>query len=207
MKEIPVTKIALLALMAEISHKKTTLERLHQIISKDLSISYKLLRFLNSAYFYRVEEVKNVKHAIAFLGEKELRRFLLLVMISKFAENKPTELIRLSLLRAKFCELLAKNSLLAEYELELFMVGLFSFIDTMLDADMEVIMGKLPVSRDVKDALVHRRGMFSPFVDAVVAYERRQDDIFSSIMDELNIDANRVADIYLESVKYANGLL
>ena len=206
-KELASIKLTLLNLMAEVARKATTLERLHLIISKDLAISYKLLRFLNSAYFYRLEKVRSVKHAIAYLGEKELRRFLLLVIVSELAMDKPTELVRLSLIRAKFCELLARQSILVDYDLEIFMVGMFSFMDTMLDADMKVVMEKLPVSDAVKDALVNGTGMFAPFLDAVIAYERRQDGQFIEILDELGVDSASVPDLYLEAVKYSNGML
>jgi len=206
-KELASKKITLLTLMAEIAKKQTTLDRLHLIISQDVAISFKLLRFLNSAYFYRLEKVKSVKHAIAFLGEKELRRFLLLVIVSKLSMDKPAELVRLSLVRAKFSELLAQNSILAEYDLEVFMVGMLSFMDTMLDVDMATVMDRLPVSDAVKDALIFRRGMFAPFLDAVVAYERRQDKLFVELIEELNIDSKLVPDIYLEAIKYSNGML
>ncbi len=207
LKELASVKMTLLSLMAEVARKSTTLDRLHFIISKDLAISYKLLRFLNSAYFYRVELVKSVKHAIAYLGEKELRRFLLLVIVAELAVDKPSELVRLSLVRAKFCELLARHSILAEYDLEIFMVGMFSFMDTMLETEMSVIMDKLPVSEAVRDALVHGTGMFSPFLDATIAYERRQENRFVEIMQECSVDSSTVPELYLEAVKYANGLL
>ncbi len=207
LKELASVKMTLLSLMAEVARKSTTLDRLHFIISKDLAISYKLLRFLNSAYFYRVEKVKSVKHAIAYLGEKELRRFLLLVIVAELAVDKPSELVRLSLVRAKFCELLARHSILAEYDLEIFMVGMFSFMDTMLETEMSVIMDKLPVSEAVRDALVHGTGMFSPFLDATIAYERRQENRFVEIMQECSVDSSTVPELYLEAVKYANGLL
>lgn len=206
-KELASTKVTLLSLMAEVARKSTTLERLHHIISRDLAVSYKLLRFLNSAYFYRLEKVKSVKHAIAYLGEKELRRFLLLVLVSELAMEKPTELVRLSLVRAKFCELLAQHSILSAYDLEIFMVGLFSFMDTMLDAEMHVIMDKLPVSDAVKDALVHRSGMYSPFIEAIIAYERRQDQQFLEVISDLSIPSQKVPELYLEAVKYSNGML
>ncbi len=206
-KEIPMTKIGLFTLMAEITRKSTSLERLHTIISKDISVSYKLLRFLNSAYFYRLEKVKSVKHAIAYLGEKELRRFLLLVTISKLAEEKPTELIRHSLVRAKFCELLGKHSMLFDYQSELFLVGLFSFIDALLDTDIKIIMEKLPVTDAVYKALVERKGVLSPFVDAMTAYERRQEKVFLTTINELDIDSEIVPELYMRAVSYSNGLV
>ncbi len=206
-KELASTKITLFSLLAEIGRKSTTLERLYKIISQDLAISYKLLRFLNSAYFYRLEKVKNVKHAIAYLGEKELRRFLILVIVSELATDKPTELVRQSLVRAKFCELLAQRSLLADYGLEVFMVGMFSFMDAMLDVDMKMVMDKLPLTDEVKDALINRQGMFAPFLDAVVAYERRQWQPFLALLEELNVVDAPVAELYLQAVKYANGMV
>ncbi len=206
-KEVTSIKLTLFNLLGEISRKKTTLERLHKIISKDLAISYKLLRFLNSAYFYRLEKVKNVKHAIAYLGEKELRRFLILVIVSELAMDKPTELVRQSLLRAKFCELLARKSMLAEYDLEVFMVGMLSFMDAMLDIEMGVVMEKLPVTDEIKDALVHNTGMFAPFLDAVIAYERKKTDRFLELLAELHIDSEPIPEMYLEAVKYSNGMV
>ncbi|MEE4241451.1 MAG: EAL domain-containing protein [Desulfopila sp.] len=206
-KELASTKMTLFSLLAEVGKKTTTLERLHHIVSQDLATSYKLLRFLNSAYFYRLEKVKSVKHAIAFLGEKELRRFILLVIVSELATEKPTELVRQSLVRAKFCELLASRSLLAEYGLEIFMVGMFSFMDAMLDIDMKKVMEKLPVTDEVKNALVNRSGMFAPFINAVEAYERRQGGRFLEYIEELNINTDSVAKFYLEAVKYSNGMV
>lgn len=206
-KELKSLKVTLFSLLAEIGKKKTTLERLHLIIAQDLAISYKLLRFLNSAYFYRLEKVKSVKHAIAYLGEKELRRFLILVIVSELAMEKPTELVRQSLLRAKFCELLARKSIFADYDLEVFMVGMFSFMDTMLDTEMGAIMEKLPVSDEVKDALIHHTGILSPFLEAVIAYERKQHEIFVELMNELHIELDSVPDLYLEAVKYSNGMV
>lgn len=206
-KELESVKLTLLNLMAEVARKATTLERLHKIISKDIAISYKLLRFLNSAYFYRLEKVKSVKHAIAYLGEKELRRFLLLVIVSELAVEKPAELVRLSLIRAKFCELMAKNSTLAHFELEVFMVGMFSFMDAMLDTDMPAIMDKLPVSDKVRDALAHRKGPLAPFLLATVAYERRQGRVFTELTASLGISTEIIPDLYLEAVRYSNGML
>lgn len=206
-KEVTSVKVTLFNLLGEISKKKTTLERLHRIISQDLAISYKLLRFLNSAYFYRLEKVKNVKHAIAYIGEKELRRFLILVIVSELAMDKPSELVRQSLLRAKFCELLARKSMLAEYDLEVFMVGMLSFLDAMLSIKMSAVMEKLPVTDEIKDALVHGTGMFAPFLDGVVAYERKQTDRFLEVLAELHIDSEHIPELYLEAVKYSNGMV
>jgi len=205
-KELVSSKVSLLHLLGEVTRESTTIERLHAIISKDVAISYKLLRFLNSAYFYRRQEVKNVKHAIAYLGEKELRSFLLLMIVSELAREKPGELTRLALVRAKFCELLALKSPLRRSSSALSMMGMFSLIDTMLDASMKDVMEKLPLSAIVKEALVYSTGEFAPFLDAVIAYERNQFSRFETIAVKNGIESSYAPDIYLQAMSYANGL-
>ncbi|WP_136808121.1 EAL and HDOD domain-containing protein [Desulfosediminicola flagellatus] len=205
-KELAATQISMVHLLAEVTQKTTTLERLHKIISVDVAISYKLLRFLNSAYFYRLQKVKTVKHAIAYLGEKELRRFIILIIISELASDKPDELIRMALVRAKFCELLGEEATDNFDTSELFMMGLFSFIDVMLDTPMNEIMDKLPLSPNVQAALTSQLGPYAIFLDIVQYYERGKDRLLSSNFSKIGVDENHVADMYLKALQYSNGL-
>jgi len=205
-KELTAARITMFRLLAEVSLKSTTLEKLHKIISNDISISYKLLRFLNSAYFYRLEKVTTVKHAIAYLGERELRRFILLVLISELASDKPDELVRMTLVRAKFCELLAEASSFFYDSAELFLLGMFSFIDVMLDSPMTEIMDKLPLSEQLKSALIHQDGDYAVFLDIMRYYERRQLLQLEKVFRVIGVDEQLVPELYLKSLKYANGL-
>lgn len=205
-KELALTKITLLNLLAEINLKKTTTERLYQIFSRDVAISYKLLRYVNSSYFYRLEEVKTVKRAIAYIGEKELRRFLILIIVSELAIKKPGELVRMSLVRAKFCELLALQCRFRNSSQELFLMGLFSLIDSMLDTTMDVVMDKLPIGKNVKNALTYQTGEFVPFLKAVIAYERGQLSACTDALKDIKIDMDQVPDFYLRALQYANAI-
>ncbi|MBW1634993.1 MAG: EAL domain-containing protein [Deltaproteobacteria bacterium] len=206
-KELAVSKITLYNLLAEVTGKKTTIERLHDIISTDVAISYKLLRFINSAYFYRLQKVKTVKQGIAYLGENQLRRFLILVIVSELSVDKPGELVRLCLVRAKFCELLARQSRLKNVAMELFLLGLFSLIDSMLDTDINVLMDKLPVAEEIKQALSTQSGKYIPFLEAAIAYERGQIHKFNKALLLTGVDSGPVPDIYLRSLQYANALV
>jgi c-di-GMP-related signal transduction protein len=205
-KELALAKITLLNLLVEVTQKKTTIERLYEIFSTDVAISYKLLRFVNSAYFYRMEEVKTLKHAIAFVGEKELRRFVILIVVSELTLKKPGELVRLSLVRAKFCELLSLQSQYKNFSSEMFLMGMFSLIDSMLDSTMDIVMAKLPIGRKVKEALAHQKGDFMPFLEAVIAYERGQIDACTDALDDVKVDIAIVPGIYLDALRYANML-
>lgn len=206
-KDLEANHLNLLSLLAEVTQPSTTLERLHQIISRDVAISYKLLRFLNSAYFYLVERVTTVKHAIAYLGEKELRRFIILVLVSKLASNKPDELVRLALMRGKFCEMLGKETAYSDDSAELYLVGLFSLIDVMLDTSMETVTSKLKLSPQAEAALLHNQGEYAIFLDIAKAYERLQPRKIDAYLEILGIVQEKAPPIYLEAVRYANALM
>jgi len=206
-KELAVSKITLYNLLAEVTGKETTVERLHDIISTDVAISYKLLRFINSAYFYRLQKVKTVKQGIAYLGENQLKRFLILAIVSELSVDKPGELVRLCLVRAKFCELLARQSRFKNVAMELFLLGLFSLIDSMLDTDIDVLMDKLPVAEEIKEALSTGGGVYMPFLDVAIAYERGQISQFTTCLRRLDVDQSLVPDMYLRSLQYANALV
>lgn len=205
--ELTVAKVNLLRLLHEVTQKQTTLSRLHGIISHDVATSYKLLRFLNSAYFYRLEKVSSIKHAIAYLGEKELRRFILLIIISELAVNAPNELVRLVLVRAKFCELLAANSPYSMKAEQLFILGLFSSLDVMLDTPMDQVMEHLPINTEIKNALISSSGILSLFLQTAVAVERKQKAKALELLKELSVDLGTVSENYMTAIRYSNGLV
>jgi c-di-GMP-related signal transduction protein len=205
--ELSIAKVNLLRLLNEVTQKKTTLSRLHEIISHDVATSYKLLKFLNSAYFYRLEKVSSIKHAIAYLGEKELRRFILLIIISELAVDAPGELVRLVLVRAKFCELLATNSPYSLKAEQLFILGLFSSLDSMLSASMDKVMEQLPIATEIKNALVSNSGILSLFLQTAIAVERKQRHRAAELLKELSIDAGSVSESYMTAIQYSNGLI
>ena len=205
--ELPSVKVNLIRLLAEVSQKKTTVKRLEEIVSADVALTYKLLRYLNSAHFYLLEKVKSVARAISFLGEKRFRRFVLLVLISEIASDKPEELVKLAVVRAKFCELLAGQGAMKEHSGELFLVGLFSLIDAMLDKPMKELMKQISLSQDVKTALASRTGLYSAVLEAVECYERGEMRGCQCALQEAGIRPDELGDIYLKALEYGDQLL
>lgn len=206
-QELESVKTSLIALLAEVSKKSTTVGRLEQIIGKDVALSYKLLKYINSSYFYRVNAIESVRHAIVFLGEKEIRRFLLLVIISEIATDKPGELIKLAVVRARFCELLAESCGYKQMSAEIFLLGLLSLLDAMLDVKMETVIDQLPLGKVLKAALGSRSGPLVPFLDAVIAFERHDREACVAALDELGVDKGLVQKMYLDSLAFAESLM
>ena len=206
-QELEALKTSLIALLAEVSKKSTTLDRLEHIIGKDVSLSYKLLKYINSSYFYRITTIESVRHAIVYLGEKEIRRFLLLVIISEIATDKPGELIRLAVNRGRFCELLARESGYTSMTEEIFLLGLFSLLDAMLDIPMQTVINQLPLNSMMKSALLDRTGPLAPFLQAIVAIEQGSVEACIVALDELGVDCGRVRRLYLDAIAFTEALM
>lgn len=204
--ELESVKTSLIALLAEVTKKSTTAQRLEQIIAKDVALSFKLLKYINSSYFYRINAIDSVRHAIVFLGEKEIKRFIILVIISEIATDKPGELIKLAIVRARFCELLAESCDYRKMSMEIFLLGLLSLLDAMLDVKMEKVIDQLPLGNVLKKALSSRTGPMAPFLDAVIAFERHDLNACVAALDELGVDKSQVQKMYLDSLAFADAL-
>jgi len=202
-KEITSSKLSLLHMLAEINRPNISTNRLTEIIAADVALSYKLLRYVNSSYFYRVSKVDSIAHAVAFLGEDKIKRFVTLLIISEIASEKPPELVRLAAVRARFCFLLGENSSRAIISSELFMLGLFSLLHAMLDSTMEKITNKLPLSKEVKSALTSGKGPLAPYLQAVIAYEKREKETCRKALKMIQVPPSSVYEMYLESLNYA----
>lgn len=203
-KEISSTKTSMVRLLAEVNMRSTTVERLEEIVNHDVGISYKLLRYINSAYFYLLNEVESIRQAIVYLGEQGIKQFITLVIISELASDKPKELIRTSVIRAKFCEELAHKSsrnLSADHA---FLLGLFSLIDAVLDTDMESVLAKLPLSNDIKASLLRQQGPLAPLLQAVLSYEKRDAQNCLPCIKELGIDPKDVYPAYKNAVAFSD---
>ncbi len=206
-KDITASKLTLLQILAEVNKEAFNFVELEKLISKDVSMSYKLLRYINSAYFRRVKEITSIKHAIVLLGEREVRRFISLIGVTTLADDKPDELVSVSIIRARLCELLAKNSSMKFDMSELFTLGLFSFIDAIMDDHIESLMAKLPLSAGIKNALVKREGPLWDFLALANAYEAGRWEETRRAAERVGVTGEVIPQLYLDAVGWANSLV
>ncbi len=203
-KEIGAAKINLLKLLTEINQAQTTLEKIRTIIEQDASLTYKLLRYINSSYFSRISSVNSVAQAIAYLGEQELRRYLTIILLSELTTEKPSELLRLSLVRAEMCRLLARQTAHADKADELFLLGMFSLLDAMLDVSMENACKQLSLGQDITDALRNQKGPYAPFLDIVISYEQGDEAKCTAHIAQLDcVQHTTPQKLYLEAIHFA----
>lgn len=204
--DVSPSKMNLLQIIAEANKADCSFEELEKLITRDVSISYKLMRYINSAYFKRIQDISSIKQAIILLGEKEVKRFISLMVMATLASDKPDELIRASIIRARLCELLGGNGSSRLDGSELFTLGLFSLIDAILDEDMGNLMGKLPLSERIKNALVERTGDLADYVNLAASYETADWSGVTKMASKIRIGEEELSKSYVDAVGWADSL-
>jgi EAL and modified HD-GYP domain-containing signal transduction protein len=192
---IEANRLALLQVVAKLNDPAVDLEDIQGLIARDVALSFRLLRYVNSAFFGLRGEVRSIGQALALLGVENVRRWATLSVLAG-VDNKPTELTLTALIRARFCEL-AAGQLGFVNPSEAFTLGLFSVIDGMMDAPMHDVAASLPLAEDMRDALVLRRGPKGELLDCVTSLEAGEDEKAGAAI----VDA---PDLYLESLIWAN---
>jgi EAL and modified HD-GYP domain-containing signal transduction protein len=204
-KEISSSQLVYMQLILEINRAEFDIKKLEDLIKQDVAISYKLIKYLNSAYYSRLQPISSIRQAIAFLGEQGIRLFVSVIATSKLSESKPDELIRISCIRARFLEILGAE--LHQDKGVFFLLGLFSLLDAMLDASMEYLMKQLPVSADITAALVHKTGPLFPYLQLIERYEAASWNELDAAIRDLHLDGTKIMDFYLEAVLWSGYLV
>lgn len=145
------------------------LQKAADIIGKDTALTISLLKMVNRMSIN--SGISSIRHAAAMLGQKELKKWINTAVAGQLYADKPTEVTRLSMLRARFAENLAPSFGLAMRKDELFLMGLFSVLDVILEREMSEALELLKVTGDVQKALADRTGKFFPVLDFILQYE------------------------------------
>jgi c-di-GMP phosphodiesterase len=173
-RTVPTNRMAKLSLLAELNNPNADFDDLERIISRDVGLSYRFLRYINSAFFSLPHKVGSIRQALVLLGLTAVKNWATLLAMADM-DDKPNELIVTALVRAKMCELAAAQRPQRERE-EYFTTGMFSVVDALLDSPMDVVLASLPLSDEIKDALHHHLGPKGVVLKAVLNYERANFD-------------------------------
>jgi EAL and modified HD-GYP domain-containing signal transduction protein len=193
-------RLVILRLVSKLLDPEIDYGKLEEIIAQDVTLSYKLLRLVNSASFGIPMKINSIRQAMAFLGIDQLRGWLTLFLMSDTAD-KPRELTILALTRAKMCELLARACRMADSE-TYFLVGLFSVLDALMDLPIEQVLSTLRLSDAICAALMEGYGPMGSALGCTLNYERAAWDQVGF----LNLDPGRIRDIYLETLGWVAGI-
>ena len=193
-------KINYIELMNLVNTEDFDLTKAADIIAHDTALVISLLRMVN--HMAVNSEITSIRHSAAMLGQKELKRWINTAVVNQLCSDKPNEITRLSLLRAKFAENLAPAFELGGKASELFLTGLFSVLDIILDKPMEEALSLVKVSHDIEDALIRQSGIFAEPLYFIKQYEAGNWSEVSRLMILENLDTQTVYDAYIDALKW-----
>jgi len=168
--EIPADRLAVLQLVARLQSPEVEIDEVEDLISRDLTLSYKLLRLLNAAYFGVPKRLDSIRRAVMFFGLQRIKNWATVVMVN-VVDFRPRELLTTAMVRARTCELLARD-LGREPTEPYYLAGLFSLLDAIMDAPMAQILARLSLTEQLQRALLEGTGPVGEVLRTVLMFER-----------------------------------
>lgn len=199
-------KYTALEILKLVNQKDFEFSKLESLILKDVALSYKLIKILKSSAYCVKNEINSIKYAITFLGEKEIVKWLYVVLLNDLKGESTNELIKVSLQRARFSELICKANGYSQKAFSAYMTGLFSVMDAILNCPMEVIIKDLYISEEVKDGLTKEGNIINSILKLAISYEKGDWEETGEYAKKLNVDINSIPEIYLETLKWTDGI-
>ena len=192
-------------LYREISAPIVDFKAVEKYLVQDVSLSYKLLRFVNASSIIN-KPITSFKQALVYLGEKKLRQFVSLVAVAHATQHKPQSLYTLSIHRAKLCELIVMNTNINLEPSQAFLVGLFSLLEPLLDQPLNDLIQHLPISTKIKLALTERKGALGMLILAIESYEKANWSVVSKCCIALKITDEEFTNCYKESAEWVDDM-
>ncbi|MGD0413873.1 MAG: HDOD domain-containing protein [Terriglobales bacterium] len=198
--EVPSSRLHYLRLLEMVSRTEIDMRELEKMLKQEASLSYRLLRYLNSPLFGFSLEIKSIRHAMAVLGEREMRRWVRLVVTVGAAEQTCSELVLMGLARARFCELLSSR---LQSDTDFFLLGLLSIMDAILEVSMDKLLEKLPVDHETKAVLLGQNSSLRPLYQLMLAQESGEWSQSSALAKQLKVPDEEVALTWWQALQWA----
>ncbi|CAN2254963.1 cyclic di-GMP phosphodiesterase [Bacillus vallismortis] len=194
-------------LLNELSKEQPNIKRVTEYIERDLSLSYQILKFLNSSHSRLSQKIESIQQAIMLLGFNEIKRWIYILSfkdLSRKGHSSKHEIIKISLMRAKLCELLARKTARPQ-PASYMLIGMFSLIDTLLHREIEEIIQELPLKDEVGQALLGEQNDYYHMLELVKCIEGNNWDTRSELGKEL--DKEEAYECYLEALEWCHHLM
>ncbi|HET8759518.1 MAG TPA: HDOD domain-containing protein [Nitrospiria bacterium] len=202
-RHIPTNKLSVLELLGEINRSDLDYTKLERILQREVSLSYKLLRYINSAAFAFRSQIGSLKQAMVLLGEREVKKFASLIALADMGHDKPGELLVTAVVRGRFGEVLAPKLAMGDRGPDLFLTGLFSVIDALMDRALPDLLDSLPLEDEIKQALMGRNSRFQFVHQLIMAYERGDWKEVARLSQAAHLGDTDLQSCYLAAVDWA----
>jgi len=199
-KRLGINQTAAIRLLTLINDPDIEFQKLAHTISQDIGLSYKLLHYINSAFFGLPGKIESIHHAINYLGLNEVKRWSNILTLASLSQ-KPQATLQNALIRGKMCEQLGK--LMGEKGDQFFLIGILSCLDSLLDIPLEEALQQLPLDGDVISAILHKQGTAGEALNCVINYEQWN----ISGITLRNLDQKLIGEAYVQSINWVKDVL
>src|ERR1700740_570042 len=206
-RSVPANKAIYLQLLQAANEPVFDLHKISMLFRRDVSLSYRLLRHLHSAVVGFQAEVRSIPHALTLLGEQPMRKWISLVSVAGLGDEVADGLLRLRLLRAIFCELIGQKIGMLHDTNELFLLGLLSVMDALLNMRMADILKEIPVNEDIKKALLGKSSRYRPIFEVALDYESGTWEQLAHSARHIGLHEEFLPDLYMRSVNWGSEVL
>ncbi len=206
LRQLPTSKMNVVELMGASASADFDLVKISQIIERDATLSFLLFKFINNPTINKRYKITSLRHALNYMGEVEIKKFIALLSLTSLGDEKPLEIIHMSLVRAKFFDLLCEQRGIKSDPPIAFLVGLFSLLEGLLDQSMPDILKQLPLSDEVNDALLGKNPEMNSYLSLVRAFESA---LWMTVIKQaklLNIDQKQLHVLYNHAIVWGNGV-
>ncbi|MGC2273691.1 MAG: HDOD domain-containing protein, partial [Candidatus Sulfotelmatobacter sp.] len=200
-QDIPANRLNYLRMLKAVSQRELDVREIENLVKAEASLCYRLLRYLNSAAFGFGSEIHSVRHALSILGEREVRRWIRLVASLGASQGRATDLVLAALVRARFCELL--SSKVQHGDSDLFLMGMLSLMDTILEIPMRQVLDDVPIDLECKAALLGGASILRPFYQLMLAREAGEWQAVGELTSQLHLRESDVAEAYWQAMQWA----
>jgi len=196
----PANRLAFMRVLGKLQDSNADVKGLEELITHDVTLSYKVLRSINSAFYALPRVIESIHQAVVYLGNKAIKQLATLIILSGI-DDKPHEVVITALIRSKMCELVAQKLGFDNTE-SYSTAGLLSILDALMDKSMEELLTQLPLSDEINNALLYNEGQIGSVLKCVIAYERGHWDEAKDI----NLQPTELPDSYLEAIAWSNSI-
>ena len=206
-KALSPLKVSYISLLKEINSEECLdCRKLAATIRNDVALSYKLLKLVNSAYFGLRAEVKDIIQAITLIGTIEIRKWIFMIALMGLSSDKPDEIVKMSMIRGHFLESLNMKSIRIHANESVFLTGLFSMLDVLMDLPMVSALEGMSLAKEIRAALIEHTGVLYTLLELCISLERSDWDMVDELVSLLNIETKLVSDEYINAVKWCNDI-
>ncbi|MGN5136882.1 EAL and HDOD domain-containing protein [Aeromonas sp. 164P] len=196
-------QVVVMQLLNVVNETEPDINKIEQLLSQDISLSLKLLRYVNHLKGH-ANPISSFRQAAIYLGSTQLKRFVSLVAATSAGKGKSAELYQMSMIRARFCELLAHAHAPTQQTQQAFITGLFSLLDVLMEQPMDKLLGTIPLIDDIRLALLERKGNLGFYLAFCEDYENANWSRVTARTATLGLSEDKVSHLYLAATTWVN---